>query len=512
MGLIDLIKVLSNTEKTRILGDKTSAILRYTFTNNEQQSIPGNILDDAILLQYGAKIIKNKNWLISILESLNRKTIKKFGFTSYDEAIKVYTSNKNKLIEDFLIEDEYLIEDDGDTREDFEYTIPKFGECSGTLAYPHNYQLRVKKRINCLLNQTTANKILAVMPTGAGKTLLAMEILVDIFRSSTDSNTSIGWFVDSPELCEQSFLSFQKAWKQKGDRRVRAQRFYSKYDGLTSSKCDKATFATFKLLVSRLNTDSVIDLLKSMRILVLDEAHISNAETYSEVIDKYLSFNPEGLVLGLTATPYRTDDQAYQNIKGMFNEIVTITDDDGNELNSPIEYLVKNKYLAKTYFQVLNTEFSSDKSHYYSLLHEKIRQECISLISRSENSIIFAKSKSHAIALSIFLKNEGINNELIVGDTLISKRKRILDRFEDKNSDLSIIVNHQILAKGIDVPGMNSIMILPKIESPPLALQILGRAMRGPKNGGNDENTIYLTKDNYNKLKEYKLLESTVLN
>ena len=59
---------------------------------------------------------------------------------------------------------------------------------------------------------------------------------------------------------------------------------------------------------------------------------------------------------------------------------------------------------------------------------------------------------------------------------------------------------------------MNSIMVLGEIDSPSLGLQILGRAMRGPKNGGNKENTIYLTKQNYTRLSDYKLLETTVLN
>ena len=45
-----------------------------------------------------------------------------------------------------------------------------------------------------------------------------------------------------------------------------------------------------------------------------------------------------------------------------------------------------------------------------------------------------------------------------------------------------------------------------------LALQILGRAMRGPKNGGNKNNTIYITKDNKIKLKNYHLLEAKALN
>jgi type I site-specific restriction endonuclease len=84
--------------------------------------------------------------------------------------------------------------------------------------------------------------------------------------------------------------------------------------------------------------------------------------------------------------------------------------------------------------------------------------------------------------------------------------------FTNKENNLNILVNHLILSTGIDVPGMNSIMILGEINSPSLGLQILGRAMRGPKNGGNKENTIYLTNQNYNRLSEFKLLETNVLN
>ena len=73
-------------------------------------------------------------------------------------------------------------------------------------------------------------------------------------------------------------------------------------------------------------------------------------------------------------------------------------------------------------------------------------------------------------------------------------------------------MNHQILSTGIDVPGMNAIMILGEIKSPTLAMQVLGRAMRGPINGGNPSNKIYLTERNHKKLTDYKLLEEIVLN
>ena len=82
----------------------------------------------------------------------------------------------------------------------------------------------------------------------------------------------------------------------------------------------------------------------------------------------------------------------------------------------------------------------------------------------------------------------------------------------NSEDSLSIIVNEKILATGIDVPGLNSIMILANIDSITTALQILGRAMRGPNNGGNKNNTIYITRDNRIKLENYHLLEATALN
>ena len=72
--------------------------------------------------------------------------------------------------------------------------------------------------------------------------------------------------------------------------------------------------------------------------------------------------------------------------------------------------------------------------------------------------------------------------------------------------------NERILSTGIDVPGLNSIMVLSEIDSVTSSLQILGRAMRGPKNGGNKSNTVYLTKDNKNTLENFNLLEDKAIN
>ena len=114
--------------------------------------------------------------------------------------------------------------------------------------------------------------------------------------------------------------------------------------------------------------------------------------------------------------------------------------------------------------------------------------------------------------MSLYLSSKDIENELIVGDTPNANRKQYLSKLADKKDSLNILVNERILSTGIDVPGLNSIMVLSDIDSVTSSLQILGRAMRGPKNGGNKSNTVYLTKDNKNTLEKYNLLEDKALN
>jgi superfamily II DNA or RNA helicase len=190
-----------------------------------------------------------------------------------------------------------------------------------------------------------------------------------------------------------------------------------------------------------------------------------------------------------------------------------LSDQLGNYLPSPIQYLIDHTFLSRINSKLLNnSEGNVSEAEYYRTLNKAVMNECKQIIERKENTIIFAKSKSHAVALSIFLKNNGIENGLIIGETPDVVRKQLLQDFTNKENNLNILVNHLILSTGIDVPGMNSIMILGEINSPSLGLQILGRAMRGPKNGGNKENTIYLTHQNYNRLSEFKLLETIVLN
>ncbi len=347
------------------------------------------------------------------------------------------------------------------------------------------------------------------------KTTLAHETIIDLIRSSPlNKPFNFIWIVQEGILAEQSLKSFYSLWRLKGHSDLRINRFFGDFEGsVIEGKIPTATFATFTLASVRLEDAKFLNLLANADLLIIDEAHSSKAETYEDVIQKFRQINRSGQLLGLTATPYRPDDDQFDSVSSLFENRREITDNTGNKLSSPINHLIEGNYLSQVEFYELNiSKSSSEEFEYYQDLHENILLACTSLRKDNLNCIIFAESMSHAVTLQLLLSYNKFKSAVIIGDTPPAERERLLNAFASKENDLNFLVNHEILSKGLDVPALNSIMILGKVGNPAQALQILGRAMRGPKNGGNAQNKIYLTKDNYDRISNFGMLEKITLN
>lgn len=521
MGLIKLIDNLDSASKTKLLGKETTKIVRCSFAENENATLSQDILNRAVALHDGINLVNGNKKREDLIYAISKEEIISKGFEDtkdiYSRAIEKYKGDIDSFYSDFDIENEFRKIEVVDDREHYEYVNPIYGKCNGKNSFPHPYQLRLKKNITEKLsgNNYDTKKLLVTMPTGAGKTVLAMEVIVDILRNHHSTNPiKIAWVVNSKELCEQSLQSFQKLWKQKGDRPVMAERYFDKFNNINNDEVDKITFASFQLLVPRINNNSNADInfVSNLDYLIIDEAHFAGADEYKKVISTYLNNNNDPKIIGLTATPYRASDENFRTLKSQFNHYLKLKDKNDIEVENPINYLIERGYLSNLNYEVINT-FSNDDDpfNYYKDLHSSILTVCNNLIEENKNTIIFAESKAHAVALSLFLKVNSIKSGLIVGETPNANRKQLLKRLGDEKDKLNVIVNERILQTGIDVPGLNSIMVLTKIESPNTALQILGRAMRGPKNGGNENNTIYVTQTNRTLLENYNIIEQKVL-
>jgi DNA repair protein RadD len=97
-------------------------------------------------------------------------------------------------------------------------------------------------------------------------------------------------------------------------------------------------------------------------------------------------------------------------------------------------------------------------------------------------------------ALVALCRARALDVDFIVGETTQSKRIEILNKF--KKRELMVLINHEILSTGVDVPNINKLILTRPVGSAILYSQMIGRALRGPKNGGNPVNTIVNIRDN----------------
>lgn len=525
MSLFKFISLIGPTKKNELLTPNVTKLLRQTFCDDEFGVLSKNILDLALYSSMGYQLVQKRKHREYIIDSFTSEHLSSLGYDSFDEAKEALAPSAEKFVKKLDIEPHFLNKPPQETRKPSEDVHPEFGAQIKSRGYLHPYQKRIKDDLlRSFWSEPAISTRLCLMPTGAGKTTVALELCCDLMRGKSvqfakkdRSPFKFLWIVEGDHLAEQSLQAMNDIWSLRGDQPASLKRFFSPFDDSSvsfkgSRESHTGVFGTFSLVTSRIDDPNLVSFLSDIDLLIVDEAHSSKAETYLNVIKTFQRHNTRGQLLGLTATPYRSDDSEEGKLKDLFQRQWVITNSESETVNSPIQWLVKKGYLSRLTIHQINEERSSIGAfEYYKNLHTSVLDVCSNVIGRKENLIIFAESKAHAISLSLFLKNKNIENGLIIGDTPIQERGQILDDLKNAaSSGMHVVVNHHILSKGLDVPGLNCIMILGETSNPALALQIIGRAMRGKHNGGNESNTVYLTRDNYQFLRDTVKLESII--
>jgi superfamily II DNA or RNA helicase len=76
-----------------------------------------------------------------------------------------------------------------------------------------------------------------------------------------------------------------------------------------------------------------------------------------------------------------------------------------------------------------------------------------------------------------------------------SSRRNIIDKF--RKGEISVLINYGVLSTGFDAPEIQTLVIARPTTSLILYSQMIGRGLRGPKVGGNQNVTIIDVKDNF---------------
>jgi len=377
-----------------------------------------------------------------------------------------------------------------------------------------DYQRVVVAASSQYLN-TKPYRVLMHMPTGSGKTRIAMRIIADHLLQNEP--TVVIWLAYSEELCEQAIDEFSKTWKYAGNRELNVHRFFGKYrieqknipnDGLIVGGLNKMynadTGINSNLFLSRLADKTTL--------VVMDEAHQSIAKTYSYVLKQLTEKHDKQKLLGLTATPGRTWNKpdADKELARFFSG-QKITLDKAN----PIKFLIKEGYLAETTIEPLVSDIVfTEKEQHDIVSDEDIPQyilEKLALdVQRSliilgatqkliyeghKRIIIFGSTVEHARALAAALMLKEIESTYVTSDTPQIVRQKNINRYKQLSEDPIVMCNYGVLTTGFDAPGTSAAVIARPTKSLVLYSQMAGRAMRGPKSGGNKTAKIVTVAD-----------------
>lgn len=221
-------------------------------------------------------------------------------------------------------------------------------------------------------------------------------------------------------------------------------------------------------------------------LIIIDEAHLVPKDgegMYCKFLADIETINPKVRVIGLTATPYRTDSGPLCSPDGLFQKICYKADlakmiADG--FLTPLTNQVGKTNYDTSSLKIRGGEFvQADMGRLFDD-DNKTQASCLEIVQSCHDRksiIVFTSSVSHAEHVADTLANlTGQEVGMVTGETPPLERETVLRRFKD--GLLRWLVNVDVLTTGFDATRIDAIAILRATMSPGLFVQICGRGMR----------------------------------
>jgi superfamily II DNA or RNA helicase len=251
-------------------------------------------------------------------------------------------------------------------------------------------------------------------------------------------------------------------------------------------------------------------------IIIIDECHHAITSSYTDLL-RWLNVQVgserarerEAPVLGLSATPWRgyNEDES-ERLAARFDRRWFPSDQAGlHDKLSEMGVLADRSYRPLRYDRPITlTEREQQLVDIFGELPDSVvdrmgedsdRNDLIIdaiLNSKAESILLFANSVAHAQYLAARLHLAGCPAVAVSGQTDRLARQHFTRRF--RAGDLRVICNHSVLTTGFDAPKADMVLISRPVFSPVLYMQMVGRGLRGPANGGTSHCEIMTVEDN----------------
>ncbi len=298
-------------------------------------------------------------------------------------------------------------------------------------------------------------KALVVLPTGLGKTYLAAFFARSFHR--------VLFVAHREEILQQSQRIFQAV--------MPGQRF-SRYTGTAGALPEGGIFASVYTLAGeahRHRFDAA-----AFDLLIVDEFHHAAARSYLHILKHFNS----AFLLGLTATPDRTDGRDIFGLcDGNLAYQLSLPEAISREWLAPFWYL--GVYDPSDYTQVRWRQTHYDEDDLLRLQTSQVHSDAVFrawAAHHQTRTLGFCSSIRHAEFLSDEFARRGVRSAWVGASSGREHRRQTVEALAERRLD--IVFSVDLFNEGLDIPSVDTVLMVRPTDSSIVFIQQLGRGLR----------------------------------
>ena len=301
-------------------------------------------------------------------------------------------------------------------------------------------------------------RILAVLPTGAGKT----HTFCTIAQLSTQRNNNVLILVHRSELLQQTSARLTAMGVEHG---IIAPKHPTKHA--------QVQLASINSAARRLSQFPW-----SPNLIIVDEAHHCAARSWQKVLEGY----PNAIIIGWTATPARLDGKGLSSAFDGLVEGPSISRLIGQGYLSRYRLFAPPNQIDRSAFRRRGGDFRTEEIDQVACQPREIAAAVLNYrqYAAGKQAIAFCGSIRHAQIVRSAVVEAGIPAVDIDGTLSAAERTARIEAF--KSGAIKILVSVDLISEGFDVPGCECVLLLRPTASLSIYLQQVGRALR-PSDG-----------------------------
>lgn len=357
-------------------------------------------------------------------------------------------------------------------RDRFEASIAADARAPSTFSLPPT-ELRPERFQERMLEQLAVereggrHRNLVVAATGTGKTVIAAIDYARLRRSLPRAR--LLFVAHREELLEQACATFRHA--------LREPAFGERWVGGARPRRFDHVFASIQSLAR----NGLRDLEPTwFDVVIVDEFHHAAAPSYAALLERIRPLE----LIGLTATPERSDGLPILNwFDGRIAVELRLWDAIDQQRLVPFSYfgihdgtrLDKIPWRRGRGYDVdgLTNVLTADDAWVHLVLVQLVKHVDDPSTMRA---LGFCASVDHARFMARKFVKAGIAAVAVTGDTPDAERGAALDRLARR--EVNVVFSVDLFNEGIDIPSVDTLLLLRPTDSPTLFLQQLGRGLR----------------------------------